>query len=82
MNLTAYLKAIRILHYILLLCAALLIVLGYMIAGIIALALGLFVVWKFHRCPKCGSEIDTRLSLEEIGFCPICGHDLKDGQGH
>lgn len=81
MNGTIHLKRIRIIHYILLLCALLLIGFGskgVKIGGVAVLALGIFIVWKFHRCPKCRSELDTRLFLHEVKCCPICGHDLND----
>lgn len=79
MNHITYLKRIRLAHNLLLVCAITLTALGFLMGGIAALAFGIFVAWRYHRCPKCNGEIDTRMRLKEETFCPLCGCYLKDG---
>lgn len=81
MNHIAYLKRIRFLHHLLLLCAILLTVLGSIMGGVGILLFSFIVVWIYHRCPKCGGEIDTLLTLDKTSCCPACGCFLMDGTG-
>lgn len=79
MNHIAYLKRIRFLHNFLLLCAVVLTAFGSLMGGVAALLASFIVVWLYHRCPKCSSEVDTLLPLNKKSCCPTCGYYLKDG---
>lgn len=79
MNHIAYLKRIRFLHGFLLLCAVILTAFGSLMGGVGALILSFAVIWIYHRCPKCSSEVDTLLPLNKESCCPTCGFYLKDG---
>lgn len=79
MNHIAYLKRIRFLHGFLLLCAVILTAFGTIMGGAAALAGSFLVVWRYHRCMKCGGKVDTILALDKKTCCPACGYYLKDG---
>ena len=79
MNHIAYLKKIRLLHYILLICAVAFTAIGFLMGGVALLVLAFLAVWKYHRCPKCAANINTLLPLDDKCCCPYCGCFLKDG---
>lgn len=81
MNHISYLKRIRFLHNLLLLCAVTLAVFDSIMGGIAALAFAFIIVWRYHRCPKCSEGLDTLLPLNGESCCPFCGCFLKDGTG-
>lgn len=78
-NHIGYLKRIRFFNIVLLLCAVTLTALGIIVGGVVALILAFFVVWRYHRCAKCGAEVSTLLPLDKTTCCPTCGFYLNDG---
>ena len=58
---------------IILIIAAGFIAFDSMIVGIIIMVIGIFIEWKFYRCPHCNESLDTRMKLNEHTYCPKCG---------
>ncbi|MGO1044057.1 hypothetical protein ACTPEO_15075 [Clostridioides difficile] len=48
------------------------------IISIIFVLVGIFIDWKFYRCPNCNHYLDSRMELvKNSTYCPYCGKIIK-----
>lgn len=58
--------------------AAFIIFIGNYMFSIIFILFGIFIEWRFYRCPNCNHCLDSRMELLKSGsYCPYCGKIIK-----
>lgn len=50
---------------------------NFMIAVVFSI-IGIFIDWRFYRCPHCNFSLDSRMKIiENETYCPHCGEIIK-----